>query len=153
MTKTATRKVAPAAAVRERHDVDARKRAAYPTLRQSAGMLGVTASSLSRRRGLKTEPFGRERRLAPLTVMELAAYYRRRSEYDVAGSLLDYAVKHAPAVAEEVERELDAYLQATSERDAPLDADAFLETAKRHLPAALYGAVADAYNASRAGAA
>lgn len=151
MTKT-LRKVAPATPVRDRPELDSRKLAAYPTLRQAAAMLGVTVSSLSRRRGLKTEPFGRERRLAPVTVMDLAAYYRRRSEYEIAGCLLDYAIKHAPAVAEEVERELDAYLQATSERDAPLDADPFLATAERHLPADLYGAVVDAYNASRTGA-
>jgi hypothetical protein len=149
MNKTLTRQLAPDAAVRERREVDVRTLAAYPTLRQAATILGVSVSSLSRRRGLETQPFGRERRLAPVTVMDLAAYYRRRSEYEVAGSLLDYAIKHAPAVAKDVERELDDYLQATSERDVPLRADDFLATAERHLPAELYGKVVDAYTASR----
>lgn len=112
-------------------------------------MLGVTVSSLSRRPDLGAERVGRERRLPPLKVMELAAYYRRRSEYEVAGSLLDYALKHAPAVVDEVERELDNYLEATSDHDAPPDADAFLTTAAKHLSADLYDAVADAYGASR----
>lgn len=49
--------------------------------------------------------------------MELAAYYRRRSEYEVAGSRLDYAIKHAPAVVDELERDLDRYFQKTSDRD------------------------------------
>jgi hypothetical protein len=150
MTKTLSRQLASAPAVRDRREIEAL--AAYPTLRQAAAMLGVTVSSLSRRRDLEAERVGRERRLAPVKVMDLAAYYRRRSEYEVAGSLLDYAIKHAPAVAEDVERELDDYLQATGERDAPLEADAFLATAERHLPAELYGAVVDAYNASRPGA-
>lgn len=149
MSKTLTRQLAPATAVDERRELDVRRLAAYPTLRQAATILGVSVSSLSRRRGLETQPFGRERRLAPVTVMELAGYYRRRPEYEVAGSLLDYAIKHGPAVAKDVERELDDYLQATSERDAPLRADDFLATAERHLPADLYDKVVDAYAASR----
>lgn len=135
------------APARRSEELVARKLAAYPTLRQAAAILGVTVSSLSRRRNLPVEPFGREKRLAPTTVMDLAAYYRRRSEYEIAGSLLDYAIKHAPDVADEIERELDEYLQATRERDAPLDADAFLAAAKENLPAELYAAVVDAYRA------
>jgi hypothetical protein len=147
MPKTVTRQsivpVAPRAVDRSDPRV-----AAYPTLRQAAAMLGVTVSSLSRRRDLPAEPFGRERRLRPSTVMELAGYYRRRNEYEVAGSLLDYALKHAPSYAEEIERELDEYLQATDDRDAPLAADAFLASARRHLPADLYEQVAAAYTGS-----
>jgi hypothetical protein len=135
--------------VRELRQEDTRLLAAYPTLRQAALILGVTVSSLSRRPDLGAERVGRERRLAPLKVMGLAAYYRRRSEYEVAGSLLDYALKHAPAVVAEVERELNSYLEATSDRDVPLDADFFLTTAAKHLPADLYDAVVDAYSTSR----
>lgn len=119
--------------------------AAYPTLRQAAKMLGVATSSLSRRRGLVFEIYGREHRLSPRAVMVLASYYQRRSEYEVAGSLLDYACEHAPNAVKDVEQELDEYLQATSERDAPLDADAFLAAVKHHLPADLYAIVKNIY--------
>jgi hypothetical protein len=122
--------------------------AAYPTLRQAARMIGVHASSLSRRE-LPVEHAGREARLPPRLVLELAAHYRRRNEYEVGGALVDYALAHAPDQVAEIEAEIEHYFEETGDRDAPLDTVTFLEQARRHLPAALYAQVERAYQASR----
>jgi hypothetical protein len=121
--------------------------AAYPTLRQAARMIGVHASSLSRRE-LAVEHAGREVRLPPRLVLELAAYYRRRDEYEVGGALVDYALAHAPDRVGEIEEEIERYFEGTSDRDAPLDTESFLEEARRHLPPALYAQVERAYQAN-----
>lgn len=122
--------------------------AAYPTLRQAARMIGVHASSLSRR-DLPVEHTGREARLSPRLVLELSAHYRRRDEYEVGGALVDYALAHAPDRVGEVEAEIEHYFEETGERDAPIDTDGFLEAARRHLPAALYAQVERAYQANQ----
>lgn len=122
---------------------------AYPTLRRAAKMIGVSASSLSRR-PLAVERAGREKRLAPSTVLELAAYYRKRDEYEVGGALVEYALEHAEEYAPQVEAEVDAYLRATGERDAPLDSDRFLAEARRSLPEDVYEQVERIYRAASA---
>ena len=122
--------------------------AAYPTLRQAARMIGVHASSLSRR-DLPVEHAGREVRLSPRLVLELAAHYRRRDEYEVGGALVDYALAHAPDRVGEIEAEIEAYFEETGERDTPLDRESFLEEARRHLPPALYAQVERAYRTNR----
>lgn len=118
--------------------------AAYPTLRQAARMIGVHASSLSRR-DLTVEHAGREARLSPRLVLELAAHYRRRDEYEVGGALLDYALARAPDHVAEIEAELEHYFEETGEHDAPLDSESFLEEARRRLSPALYAQVERAY--------
>jgi hypothetical protein len=120
----------------------------YPTLRQAARMIGVNASSLSRRE-LPVEHAGREARLPPRLVLELAVHYRRRDEYEVGGALVDYALAHAPDHAEEIEEEIERYFRETSHRGAPLDTARFLEDARRHLPPALYTQVERACQTSR----
>lgn len=122
--------------------------AAYPTLRQAARMIGVHASSLSRRE-LPVEHAGREARLAPRLVLELAAHYRRRDEYEVGGALVDHALAHAPDHVAEVEAEIERYFEETGDRDAALDTGGFLEEARRRLPPALYAQVERAYQANR----
>jgi hypothetical protein len=122
--------------------------AAYPTLRQAAHIIGVHASSLSRRE-LPVEHAGREARLPPRLVLELAAHYRRRDEYEVGGALVDYALAHAPDQVGAIEEEIEHYFEETGNHDAPLDTVTFLEEARRHLPAALYAQVEHAYQASR----
>ena len=121
--------------------------AAYPTLRQAARMIGVHASSLSRR-DLPVQHAGREARLSPRLVLELAAHYRRRDEYEVGGALVDYALAHAPDRVGEIEAEIEHYFEETSARDAPLDHENFLAEARRHLPPALYAQVERAYRAN-----
>jgi hypothetical protein len=120
----------------------------YPTLRQAARMIGVNASSLSRQK-LPVEHAGREDRLAPRLVLELASHYRRRDEYEVGGALVDYALAHAPDHVEEIEAEIEHYFRETSQRDAPLDTARFLADARRHLPPALYAKVESACQTSR----
>ncbi|HUP24344.1 MAG TPA: hypothetical protein VNB06_15540 [Thermoanaerobaculia bacterium] len=142
-----TRSAATAPRKREEH-VPAGLLAAYPTLRQAARMIGVHASSLSRR-DLPVEHAGREARLSPRLVLELAAHYRRRDEYEVGGALLDYALARAPDRVGEVEAEIEHYFQETGERDAPLDRESFLEEARRHLSPALYAQVERAYRANQ----
>jgi hypothetical protein len=138
-----------AAAPRERGQrVPAGLLAAYPTLRQAARMIGVHASSLSRRE-LPVEHAGREARLPPRLVLELAAHYRRRDEYEVGGALVDYALAHAPDHVGELEAEIEHYFAETGERDAPLDTVSFLEEARRHLPPTLYAQVERAYRANQ----
>lgn len=122
--------------------------AAYPTLRQAARLIGVHASSLSRR-DLPLEHAGREARFPPRLVLELAAHYRRRDEYEVGGALLDYALAHAPDRVGEIEAEIERYFEETGGRDTPLDTDRFLEEARRHLPPALYAQVERAYQANQ----
>jgi hypothetical protein len=125
---------------------------AYPTLRQAARMIGVTASTLSRR-SLRVEQAGREKRLSPRTVLELAAYYRKRDEYEVGGALVEYALEHAEEHVTEVEAEVDAFLRETADRDAPLEAERFLAEARRMLPDQLYERVERAYRAGAPGGA
>lgn len=120
---------------------------AYPTLRQAAKMIGVTTSSLSRR-PLDFEQTGREKRLPPTTVLELAAYYRKRDEYEVGGALVDYALEHAEEFVPQVEAEVDGYLRATADRDAPLDSDRFLAEARRSLPDDVYETVERIYRST-----
>jgi hypothetical protein len=138
-----------AAALRERGQrVPPGLLAAYPTLRQAARMIGVHASSLCRRE-LPVEHAGREARLAPRLVLELAAHYRRRDEYEVGGALVDYALAHAPDQVGAIEEEIGHYFEETGDRDAPLDTVSFLEEARRRLPAALYAQVERAYQANQ----
>jgi hypothetical protein len=132
---------------REQARVSAGLLQAYPTLRQAAKMIGVTPSSLSRR-SLAFEQAGREKRLAPSIVLELAAYYRKRDEYEVGGALVDYALEHAEEYAPQVEAEVDAYLRATTDRDAPLEADHFLAELRRSLSEDTYERVARIYRAT-----
>jgi hypothetical protein len=136
------------ARTRERAHTGAGLLQAYPTLRQAAKMIGVTPSTLSRR-NLPCEHAGREKRLDPRTILEQAAYYRKRDEYEVGGALVEYALEHAGQYVAEVEAQVDAFLSETSDREAPLDAANFLEEAQRNLPPELYKQVELAYRSGR----
>jgi hypothetical protein len=113
------------------------KVAAYPTLRRAATILDVNPSSLSRRSDLTVELRGREKRIPVRSVMELAAYYRKRPLAEVASDLLDLAVEQAADFADEVEAELDAFLSDEAGQALP-KIDGFLKEAKRRLPPELY---------------
>lgn len=119
---------------------------AYPTLTQAAHILDVRPSTLSRRRDLHFEPMGREKRLTPATVMELAAYYRRRSQYEVAESLVQYARERAPEMLSRVEEEVDSAF--SDNREGGISAQEFLEEARRSLPSAVYDEVCRLHRAS-----
>jgi hypothetical protein len=83
---------------------------AYPNITEAAKMLGVSASTLSRRDDLAGEARGeRDVVLAPAEVLRLGAIYRKRSLNDVAQALLDLAERADPQERRIVEAELEAY--------------------------------------------
>lgn len=116
----------------------------YPTLTRAAQMLGVSGSTLSRRKDLQAERMGeRDRRVPAAEVMRLAVIYRKRSLNEVASDLIDFAQQHAPAQAGVVEDELERFF---AELGAPVISDEkFLTEAKRALPADLYAEVERIY--------
>ena len=77
-------------------------------------ILGVNASTLSRRSDLAIVPRGRAHCLQPTTVMELARYYKRRSVLEVAGELADLAETQSPQSVEAIEREIEATFEGRS---------------------------------------
>jgi hypothetical protein len=84
----------------------------FPNIRAAAGMLGVAASTLSRRADVHPQARGDRDRLLPATeVLRLASIFRRRSINDVAQDLLDYAGKHAPQDAGSVAEEIEQYFE------------------------------------------
>ena len=110
---------------------------AYPNLRAAARMIGVSASTLSRRSDLNAEPRGERDRVVPATeLLRLAAVYRQRSLNDVAQDLVDYARNVSDTdgtrVAEEVERFFESRGITDDRREE------FLALARRLLPAGLY---------------
>ena len=73
-------------------------------------MLGVSASTLSRRHDLDRVLAGQWTRLRPRQVMILAEEYEKKVLNEVAASLIDYAHKHAPAQEAAVIAEVDVFL-------------------------------------------
>jgi hypothetical protein len=119
--------------------------AAWPPLRQAARMIGVAASSLSRRPDLTCERRGREQRVSPAEVLRLARYYKRRPLGKVASELLDFAYEHAPDQAAVVDQEIELTLGPDS---STLEPEQFLLAAQRGLPPSLYAEVERAWRRS-----
>jgi hypothetical protein len=109
---------------------------AYPNIRAAAEILGVSASTLSRRQDVSTERRGeRDVVLAPGEVLRLAGIYRKRSLNDVAHDLLEHARPAGPDEQRRVEEEVEAYFEAntiTAQREE------LLRLARRMLPPDLY---------------
>jgi len=111
---------------------------AYPSSRGAARMIGISASTLGRRKDLERLPAGQEARLSPTNVIRLTALYRRRSTSLVAGELVTHAARMGPDVERAVLAEVEAALEHYApRRPAPSDAESFLADARRLLPAAL----------------
>jgi hypothetical protein len=123
----------------------------YPTLSEAAGLLGVSASTLSRRDDLVCERMGeRDKRVPAGEVMRLAAVYRKRTLGEVAADLIGRARKCSPEHAEHVQEEVERFFE---QREHPaLSEGAFLAEAERALPAELYEQVRRVYRMSGAGA-
>jgi hypothetical protein len=120
---------------------------AYPTLTEAARLLGVSASTLSRRDDLQCERMGeRDKRVSAGEVMRLAAVYRKRSLGEVAADFIARARERAPEHAEHVREEVERFFEQ-SEHPA-LSAGEFLAEAERALPADLYEQVRRVYRAS-----
>jgi hypothetical protein len=120
---------------------------AYPTLTEAARLLGVSASTLSRRDDLVCERMGeRDKRLAAEEVMRLAAVYRKRSLGEVAADLIGRARERSPQYVEHVAEEVERFFEQ-SEPATPSESE-FLAEAERALPAELYEQVRRVYRSS-----
>lgn len=107
----------------------------YPSLRRAAELVGVSASTLSRRHEIERIDAGRETRVPAAEVMRLAAFYRKRRLSRVAAELVEYAA--ASDAAETITREVDAALALYSCLPVVAAPQAFLAEARRLLPASL----------------
>jgi hypothetical protein len=113
---------------------------AYPNLTAAAKMIGVSASTLSRRDDLVSEPRGdRDRVLRPAEVLRLTSIYRQRSLNDVAQDLIDHARNASSEDADRVEKEVEAFFESRANSDNRRDE--FLALARRLLPQSLYSEV------------
>lgn len=113
---------------------------AYPNLRAAAEMIGVSASTLSRRKDLVAESRGdRDRAVPAIEVLRLVAIYRQRSVNDVAQDLVDHARQSSPGEAARVEEEVETFFESRTISDDRRDE--FLGLARRLLPSSLYTAV------------
>ena len=120
---------------------------AYPTLTETARLLGVSASTLSRRDDLVCERMGeRDKRIPAGEVMRLAAVYRKRSLGEVAADLIGRAREGSPRDAEHVQEEIERFFEQSG--SPAVSEGAFLAEAKRALPAELYEQVRRVYGAS-----
>jgi hypothetical protein len=121
---------------------------AYPTLTEAAGLLGVSASTLSRRGDLACERMGeRDKRVPAEEVMRLAAVYRKRSLGEVAADLIARARERSPEHAGVVVEEVEGFFEQEG-ASAGLSRGEFLAEAERALPAELYEEVRRVYLAS-----
>lgn len=125
---------------------------AYPTLTEAARLLGVSASTLSRRDDLVCERMGeRDKRISAAEVMRLATIYRKRSLGEVAVGLIGRVRERSPQDTEQVQEEVERFFEQ-SESTAVSEGE-FLAEAKRALPAELYEQVRRVYRVSVKGAA
>ena len=121
---------------------------AYPNITAAARILGVDASTLSRRKDLEVQQRGeRDRVLSASEVMRLAVVYRKRSINEVAQELVEHARRNAPDDVERVEEEIEAFVDGLSTQSKPYDS--FLAEARKRLPGKLYGEVEKAVTAGR----
>lgn len=92
---------------------DVRSLKAYPNIRAAAQILGVAASTLSRRADINAEARGaRDRVLSAVEVLRLGSIFRRRSLNDVAYDLLERARERAPDDAGRVQEEIEEYFES-----------------------------------------
>lgn len=85
---------------------------AYPNISAAAEMLGVSASTISRRPDLRADARGeRDRVLTPGEVLRLCRIFRKRSINDVAQALLDHAAQFGPEAHARVEREIEGHFE------------------------------------------
>lgn len=111
---------------------------AYPPLRLAAKLIGVSASTLSRRADIERIDAGREVRIPAAEVVRLASEYRKRGVSRVAGELVERAAPMGADVQQLVGLEVDEALRHEEPRHLEIpDAASFVAHAHRLLPAAL----------------
>ena len=90
----------------------------YPTRAQTAVMLGVAASTITRRSDLRSVRSGGREHVPARRVLELNAEYRKRITTELAHELLEHARAHSGAHAHLVEAELEEFFAAQRPDDA-----------------------------------
>ena len=128
-------------------DLDIPIAVAYPSQRETAKILRVSESSLSRSKADVAEAFhvgDRGRRYSPRMILELAAHHRKRSLNEIAGDIVAYASAHAPDYEPRVRAEVEDFFAARA--TPPIDKQRFLEEARRTLPRRLYEQIKHAYD-------
>jgi hypothetical protein len=119
---------------------------AYPTQREAAAMLRVSASTLSRKRLDGVRVGRREIRLPAQVVLEAARANNWAPAEAVARALINYAQTHCPEAAPQVADQIDHWL-AGATRPA-LEREVFLAEAERALPPGLFSAILEYFPAS-----
>jgi len=118
---------------------------AYPTLTDTAEMVGVSPPTLSRLSDLVyIRAGGRDHRIPAAEVLRLARHFQRRPIDEVAFDLVAYCEAHAPEVAEAVAAEVDAAVATFYQAASKPSIAAFLRDARRFLPSELFSQVAKA---------
>lgn len=126
-------------------------RLAYPSLRRAAAILGVDPSTLSRRQP-PFEPVGSEKRIPAWAVIDQAAYFNKRDLNEVAFDLVSLAEEQSPEAVTAIEQEITEHFQDMERKAGGGRPEGdWLEEARRHLPAALYRQVEQAYEHTRSG--
>jgi hypothetical protein len=116
--------------------IDPGELAAYPSLSEASKIIGVAASTLSRRGDIRFITRGNQLRVPPHEVIRLNRYYRRRTDYEVGGALQQLADARSPAHADSVEERIQAAFEGIPA--ALLSVDDFLKEARKGLPKKLY---------------
>jgi len=124
---------------------------AYPSLRAAAKLIGITAGALSRRKDVERVRAGREERIPAAEVVRLAGIYRRRPPSRVAAELVSHAISIDPGLEESVGLEVDAALEHVAVPKVDVSVGAFIEAARRLLPAPLAAQVEATLHAERQG--
>jgi BMFP domain-containing protein YqiC len=89
---------------------------AYPTLTETAQLLDVNKSTVSKR-AQRSESANGTRRLPPAEVLRLGREQRKVPLTQLAHTLVQYAERHAPAHRAEVERQVQEFFAADRERE------------------------------------
>jgi len=121
--------------------IDAVRRAehvrALPTFAETAALLGVAPSGISRAvKRLRIEPLpwgNREKHLAVADVFRIAIDARRFALEEVGGRLVDWAEREKPDQAEAIRAEVDAFFAALPEPE-PTPREEFLAELRAGLP-------------------
>jgi hypothetical protein len=119
---------------------------AYPTQREAAALLRVSASTLSRKRLTGVRVGRRDIRLPAAILLETAKMNNWVPLESLATALVGYAQSHCPEAVAEVTAQIDAWFADTPSKPT-LDREAFLFEAARALPPGLFKAILPYYPA------
>jgi hypothetical protein len=110
----------------------------YPSQREAASMLHISASVLSRFDQVESvQVGGRGKHYSPAAVLAAGTFFKKRSLNEIAAELMDYARQHGSEEAIALAKsEIDGFF--VNRTADPVDRDLFLKQARRSLPGPLY---------------